>query len=512
MAQPNWKNRTLFKGDNLAVMRGMNSESVDLIYLDPPFNTNRIFSAPMGSPAAGQSFDDMWGLSEEDEAWLAMIRPKHPAVANVAELAAFTHRTQKLSMKSYLAFMAVRLIEMHRILKPTGSIYLHCDDTANAYLRLIMDAIWGHKNRRNEIVWHRTGGRSDARKYGRVTDRIFFYAAPGYKWNNQFVPHQEGWEESRHPYSDYRGRWRPVTLTGADTRRGESGESWRGFNPGDIGRHWSTPTQGAMSVFIRENGIPDWPHGYPSVLQRLDVLEENGFIHFGRDGMSRPTLKFYAAASRGVALGDVWTDIQNVKGGSKERTGWKTQKPLALLNRIIQASSDEGDIVFDPFCGCATTCVAAEALGRQWVGIDIDEGAQTQVIERLQQAADAGALLGGGVLNDVVLWMHSTDTGRMLTKLRRTDQGGELRGQELKDFLWSLYGRQREKCVGCNKSKDFDSLTMDHIIPQNFGGNTVAENLQLLCLKCNSSKGNRPMEYLLAKNDDIRQKVARQRF
>ena len=437
MAQPNWKNRTLFKGDNLHVMRGMNSESVDLIYLDPPFNTNRIFSAPMGSKAAGASFDDAWTLTAQDEAWLEMIRPKYPAVAGVVDMAGQIDKTKKKSMKSYLAFMAVRLIECHRILKPTGSIYLHCDPTANSYLRILMDAIWGNENRRGELVWHYKNKLRDKRKriWQSATDTIFFYTkTDGYIWNPQY-------EKLDKPKKYARIR--------------------------------------------KVNG------------KKVTVRDANGNVEY--------------VVSHEKLMDNV-LEMPMLTGG-KERTGWPTQKPLQLIDRLVLASSDEGDMVFDPFAGCATTCISAEQLGRQWVGIDIDEEAHGVVIDRLQQAADKGLLARGhNTLRDVVLFNHSTDKGKVINKLSRSDQGDELKGQALKDHMWMVWGRQQEHCVGCKKKKDYDSVTIDHIIPQDFGGNTVAGNLQLLCFRCNARKNNRPMEYLLARNEEIKQLVARQVF
>ena len=179
MSGPNWSNRTLWTGDNLDIMRGMNSESVDLIYLDPPFNSNRTYSAPIGSEAAGAAFKDTWTLSDVDEAWHGEIADREPTLYAIMDAAGLSHGK---SMQSYLVFMAVRLLEMRRILTGEGSIYLHCDDTAGHWLRVLMDGIFGKSAFRNEIVWKRIGNHNDAGRFGRTGDRLLFYGAEYPAW------------------------------------------------------------------------------------------------------------------------------------------------------------------------------------------------------------------------------------------------------------------------------------------------------------------------------------------
>ena len=236
----NVKNRTVFEGNNLDILRGINTGCVDLIYLDPPFNSNRTYSAPIGSEAAGASFKDAWTLDDIDEAWHGEIADREPGLYRVIESAELSHGK---GMKSYLIFMAVRLLEMKRVLKDTRSIYLHCDPTASHYLKLIMDAIFGVKNFRNEIVWRRSNAHSKiTRQYGPIHDIILFYSK-----TNKFVfhpgtrPYSRAYIDSRFTKKDNRGRYQTNYLTGPGIRFGESGKEWRQFDPSKASRHWAIP-------------------------------------------------------------------------------------------------------------------------------------------------------------------------------------------------------------------------------------------------------------------------------
>ena len=353
----NWKNRTMWTGDNLDIMRGMNSESVDLIYLDPPFNSNRNYSAPIGSKAAGAAFKDTWTLDDVDVAWHGEIAEQNTAVYSIIDASALAHGS---SMKSYLIMMAVRLMEMKRLLKQTGSIYLHCDPTASHYLKMLMDGISGRNNFKNELTWKRTSSHSDAKRYASVSDRLLFYASEGATWHTQHLPLREAYVARDYRHTDENGRYRVDNLTGPGLSDGESGESWKGYNPGQSGRHWSAPKTGGYAQWIEDKLIPGYKE-IKGVHARLDALFNAGLIDWTQEGY--PRLKRYLAASKGEAVSDFIGDIQNVNNRSKEHVGYPTQKPLALLDRIIKASSNEGDVVLDPFAGCATACVAAERLG-----------------------------------------------------------------------------------------------------------------------------------------------------
>ena len=370
MPEPNFLNRTLWTGDNLDILRGMNDGCVDLIYLDPPFNSNRDYEAPIGGKAEGASFKDRWSMSDVKEVWHGEIAEQNPALYEVVRAAGIAHGKR---MKGYLIWMAARLLEMERVLKPTGSIFLHCDDTAGAYLRMTMDAIFGQANFVNELAWRRTKGRSDAKKFGRVLDTILYYRmSDEFTWNTQYLPHDPDYVKRAYRNEDERGRWQSDQLTASGLREGESGEPWRGVDPGAKGNHWRTPTQGGMNDWIVQNDIiPGWPDAYPSILARLDALDAAGLVHWPASGKGMPRLKRYLASTRGNACESAIWDIGKVEDNDAQNVDYPTQKPIALIQRLIAAASNPGDLVLDPFAGCATACVAAEQLGRQWVGIDL---------------------------------------------------------------------------------------------------------------------------------------------
>jgi site-specific DNA-methyltransferase (adenine-specific) len=297
-------------------------------------------------------------------------------------------------MMAYLAMMAPRLVELHRVLKPTGSLYLHCDPTASHYLRMLLDGIFGAENFRNEIIWRRSGSHNSAKRNGPIHDTIFFYTkTKEYKWNKIYRPYLKGYVESFFNDEDGKGKFRSQTLTGSGTRKGESGKIWRGFDPTAKGRHWAFP--GALA---EELGIE-----HLSQHEKLDYLADNGFLAKTVDGL--PEYRQYLHTSKGVLSQDIWayqpytngclqgTDDcidQDVKWlekrGGDEKLGYDTQKPQALLERIIQASSKPGDIVLDPFCGCGTTIHAAQKLGRQWIGVDVTYLAINLIKRRLKDA------------------------------------------------------------------------------------------------------------------------------
>ena len=486
MNKPNWVNRTIWTGDNLDIMRGMNSESVDLIYCDPPFNSNRTYSAPIGSQAAGAAFKDTWSLSDIDEAWHGEVAEAEPALYAVIDAASIAHGK---GMKSYLIMMAARLLEMRRLLKPTGSFYLHCDPTASHYLKLTCDAVFRQTNYRNEIVWKRTSSRSDAKGFGRIHDVILLYnKSKTFIWNRVYQDHDPEYVKRfyRHDDGDGRGRWRSADLTASGPRNGESGEPWRDFDPNMRGNHWRTPTQGGMADYIREHNIIDrWPDAYPSVHQRLDALDAAGLIHWPEKEGGMPALKRYLSSTQGNTACDMITDINPLAASSKEKVGYPTQKPLALLDRIICASSNPGDMVLDPFCGCATACIAAEIRGREWAGIDLSEKAAELVLMRADRELGADIAQGSTLFR----LTHRQDIPK------RTDQG---KLPSYRTHKHVLFGRQEGRCNGCQFAFPFVNYHVDHVIPRAKGGTDHLDNLQLLCGACNSLKGDRPHEWLIA--------------
>ncbi len=386
----------LYTGDNLYVLSGMNSESVDLIYLDPPFNSKRIYSAPIGSKSSGASFKDIWTWNDVDEAYLERMVGDYPQLVRLIEAVENIHGR---AMMSYLTFMAQRVLEMHRVLKSTGSLFLHCDPVASHYLKLILDTTFGKQNFKNEIVWSYKSGGSGKRWFSRKHDTIFFYAK-----NMSDAIFNVIKEKS------YNREMKPYRFKGVREHQDEVG--------------WHTL----------------------------------------------------------VNMKDVW-QVDMVGRTSSERTGYPTQKPLELLRRVIEAGSNKGALVLDPFCGCATTCVAAQQLGRRWIGIDVEAKSADIVVQRLSDDA--------GLFSDFV---HLTDPPTR-TDIEAIDLAKPKNKREVKERLGQEYGRT---CNGCGMD-NWDNLEVDHIVPRARGGQHVYENYQLLCGNCNRIKGDRPMEYLVAK-------------
>ena len=355
-----WINK-LYYGDCLTIMRDMPLASVDLIYLDPPFNSNREYNAiykdETGRPLPDQieAFCDLWELDEERERSLRHMPVLMRETGIPDEVAEFWRiwmnalRKTQPRLLAYLSYMVERLLVMKGLLRPTGSIYLHCDPTASHYIKAMLDAIFGHENFRGEIIWKRTSAHSSARRPGPVHDTLLLYSVTGsYIWNTVHQAYDTTYVETFYPHEDPDGkRWSRADLTGAGIRRGETGNPWRGIDITAKGRHWSNP---------------------PS---HLDKLDAEGRIHWPKKSGGMPRMKLYLDDQPGVPLQDIWTDIRPIHNLASERMGYATQKPVTLLERIIRASSKSGDVVLDPFCGCATTMEAAHGLGRKWVGIDI---------------------------------------------------------------------------------------------------------------------------------------------
>ena len=483
VATRNFAHQTVWTRDNLEVLRGMNSDSVDLIYLDPPFNSGKQWSAPIGSAAAGAAFKDTWTLSDVDLAWHGEIAERHPALYAIVDAAGLAHGKP---MKAYLIYMGVRLMEMKRVLAPTGSIYLHCDDTAGAYLRTAMDAVFGRRNFRNEIVWRRATSHNDPGRYGRITDSILYYAGDGATWNGEAIatPKDEAQLAAAYPSRDARGRYRADNMTGPGHGAASGSPSTRPWGRYDVharGRVWSVPKTGAYAEWIERAVIPGY-RAIEGVHERLDALDAAGLIHHPKTGFW-PGLKRYAAADRGNQPQNLFLEpsgFTNFSGG-KERVGYPTQKPLALLERIVRASSNEGDMVLDPFCGCATACVAAEKLERQWAGIDVSPKAAELVRSRLR--GELGLFYRGE---------HRTDVPE------RTDRGA-VPPYNADVNKRRLYGEQEGVCNGCRVLFPYRNLTVDHVVPRSKGGADALANLQLLCAACNSAKGAGTHAELIAK-------------
>ena len=386
---------TLFFGDNLDVLRNhIADHSVDLIYLDPPFNSdasyNVLFKAPDGKGSQSQitAFEDSWHWCQASEVALdEVVNSGRTEAANM--LLAMKKLLRESDMMAYLAMMSVRLIELHRTLKDTGSIYLHCDPTASHYLKIIMDAIFSPGHYVNEIIWKRYGAHNDAgqgsKHFGRVHDTILFYSKSDRRhWTPLFRPLDE--------------HYAAATYRLVDEATGE--------------RFTTTPLTGPGGA---ENGNPvfDW-NGHIRAWRynrhRMQALHDEGRLHYSRTGYARQ--KLYLKDSKGVPLQSIWTDVVSLSGAHRERLNFATQKPLALLERIVSASSRPGDMVLDPFCGCGTSVHAAHRLERRWIGIDITPLAVDLISRRLNAAFPGIALDVRGIPRDLdgarALWRRDT--------------------------------------------------------------------------------------------------------
>ena len=381
------QNRTLIRGDNLEEMRTLPDACIDLIATDPPFNSKRDYFVPFRDEHGREpdtlvrAFTDTWTWGDAaEEAYNELLVDVGGQVGNTIEgLRKFLNETP---MMAYLVMMGIRIVEMHRLLKDTGSLYLHCDPSASHYLKIVLDAVFGPKNFRNEVVWQRTSARNDSKSFGRVHDIILFYSKNQQAiWNSVYTEHNPEYLERFYRYEDERGRYQVGDLNAAGIRQGESGQPWRGVNPTAVGNHWRAPRREAWPEGVQP------PENYESlsVHERLEALDANGLIYWPPKGKV-PRFKRYLSTSKGRRIHDVITDINPLSGQAKERTGYPTQKPIELYKRIIAASSNEGDLILDPFCGCGTTLMASEELNRHWIGIDLTYlaiGAVRQQFERL---------------------------------------------------------------------------------------------------------------------------------
>lgn len=361
----------LYFGDNLNILRDhIPSESVDLIYLDPPFNSKRNYNVYLNTPKGHQSdaqitaFEDTWSWNEQAEAEYAeIVRGSNTDVSDLIQ--SFRRFLHESDMMAYLVMMTNRLLELHRVLKPTGSLYLHCDPTASHYLKIVLDNVFGADNFLGEIIWRRTSSHVSTIKWPRIHDVILSYSKnlPLCVFNPQKTSADENWIKREYRFEDERGRYMVDNLTAAGTTNGPSGQPWRGVDPKKVGagRHWRY------------------------VPETLDKLDSEGRIYWPTKGVY-PKLKQYLSESGGKSTGDLWDDIPVLGRTSAERLGYPTQKPVALLERIINASSNPGDVVLDPFCGCGTAVHASQKLGRQWIGIDITHLAIHLVEHRLKDA------------------------------------------------------------------------------------------------------------------------------
>ena len=457
----NFENRTLYHGDNLAFLRGMNSETIHLVATDPPFNKSKDFHATPDSLARGASFQDRWSWRDDiHDEWLLEIQREHPEVWSVISNA---KRVYGYDMAAFLCFMAVRLLEMRRVLRADGSLYLHCDRTASHYLKGLLDAVFGAKQFRNEVVWRSTSAHSDSKRFGANTETILFYTK-GNSWT---------WNPIYEPYDDkYKARFR---FTDPDERAyTDDNLTAKGLSGGGYEYEY----KGARSLWR----VP---------LESMRRLDEEGRLHFTNRGGIR--LKRYLDEMPGRPVQQLWADIDPINSQARERTGFPTQKPIALYERIIRASSNEGDFVLDPFAGCATTPIAAERLGRQWVGMDIWNGALAVVQQRME---DNRQLLAepNPQIHYLTTPPNRSDTGESAVLEIRTPTGrGRTRHTPPRQQHGSLLLDVGAFCQGCGRDYSFDPrvLEVDHIRPRSDGGSDAYDNLTLLCPPCNRAKLDR---------------------
>ena len=416
---PKNNEKILYIGDNLPIMLGMESDMVDLIYTDPPFKTETFRKGKTEK----HSFTDTWSDVQVDFAHAINLKFQYPEMWRMICLA---ERIHSPAMHSYLAFMAPRLVQIHRILKPTGSLYLHCDPNANSYLRMLLDCVFGENNMRNEIIWHyKTSSSKSDKHFIKNTDSIWLYA-----------------KSKRHTINVQKEPWTDKTLV-----------KWQTDDAGRIYR-----TNAGKRYYIDPEG------------KRMD---------------------------------NVWNITLSSR--SKERTGYNSQKPLALVNRVIKASSNEGDLVMDPFCGCATTCMSAAGLRRRWIGIDQNEEAIAIFRDRL-----AGDLTTFAF--DTNMPADAKLQKPIAIPKRKVSGYEKISKKKAKLILVRAdYGTYNHTfCKGCLDKIDEKHLTVDHILAQNKGGLDEIENLQLLCTTCNSKKGTNDMDFLYRVLDDEKRQLRNQ--
>ena len=391
-------NRGVYIADNIYFLKSLNDECIDLVCIDPPFAKNETFGRknqrdkdPLKPPLTDAertnefrlladwgiqnktdaekagidwpetAYQDFWNWGKDvHESWLLELQENYEPIAALIEVTRHTHSD---STAAYLCYMAIRLIEIRRILKPTGSLYLHCDHTANGYLRQLLDAVFAPDNFKAEIIWGRSPGRNTGNKWGNTHDSILQYTKTD----------APTWRPIHSAAANIKPTRVPLTAAGI-TRTGESGQPWRGYNPTEIGRHWGVPRTGELADWIHNNAIPGFKE-IESIKERLDALAEAGLIHWSTG--NTPSILRPPEADIGVKVNDIWTDIKLLSPSSNERAGYPTQKPVALAERIIKASTNPGDVVLDCFAGCAYVAVAAERLQRQWVACDIQPRAWT---------------------------------------------------------------------------------------------------------------------------------------
>ena len=549
-------NRNLFISDNLNLLEQLDNESIDLICIDPPFAKNQTWVGTLRPPLSDEEreqelatladwgirdraaaaregiewpdgengaakFQDIWRWEDDvHEEWLDRIKSEHKPLNRVIKTTRHTHGEDTAA---YLTYMAIRLIEMHRVLKSTGSLYLHCDPTASHYLKTLMDGIFGRENFQNEIVWVLSPKSLGARRFPRGHDVILMYSKTDERvWNPQYLPHDSKYLKGfRH--KDAHGRWMPDNLSGGRAGSESAYEAFRGQLPPE-GRAWAPPVRSRFP----ESAASMLPDTYEdmSPLDKCYALDDAGLIYWSKSG--RPSYKKYLSTLKGNPVTDTFGDITLLGPSSKERTGYPTQKPAALAERIIKASTNPGDIVLDCFAGCAYVPVAAERNGRQWIACDISPRALT--VLRRQFVKFRYAINGERQGDDPALIADADVTVRSPKDLpQRTDKDPEpatrtkplpprkfkvpsslIPEKEMLEFLLELSGYMAWCCGFANRMPDgrivrtTNNFHLDHISPKSKEGTSNhITNRAPMCTSHNIRKSNRGV--LLA---DYRQEIA----
>lgn len=452
-------------------MRGLNTNSVDLIYLDPPFNSDEDY----GDPLSGDGhFKDKWTLKDVDHFEHGEIAEANEAAYKAIDAAG---ACQDKKTKAYLIFMAVRIMEMKRVLKSdTGHIFLHCDDAAGHHLRNLMDAVFGMNAYRGTIIWQRTPrGNSAKKKFRRNADFILHYMMKKSKFKTQYLAPDPKYVEENFTCEDERGLYQPISM--------------------------GAPANAKVDYFYDWNGFEAPETGWRYKRESMQELEDQGLIHYptDKDGnldySKRLRKKHYVEDYKGAKAMTVWTDIPPLQKKDAEFLDYPTQKPRKLLERIIKSATKQEDLVFDPFCGCATTLVAADGIGRRWIGCDISPLAVDKLYHRLTKDESKGKKNKDAVkplLTEVIVFdvRDKDETGRRLKQKDplpgRTDDSV---GFVKRDIKHRLYGEQEGYCFGCWHHHPFRIMELDHKNPKKQGGQDVESNFQLLCAPCNSDKG-----------------------
>ena len=535
-------NRTIFISDNLPFLRALDTESIDLVVIDPPFGKRQTFTGNLRPPLTSDEnrverelmeswgvhnpktaydlgleypdqegttakFQDIWKFQERIyEDWMDALKNACPAAWWLIQSTRYTHSD---NIAAYIAFMVERMIEVKRVLKPTGSVYLHCDHEANAYLRQMMDAVFGQSCFRNEVAWKRTGSHGGAKGWGPIHDTLLFYSKSAkYTWNRTYQEYDAEYIEKYYRHKDERGEFRLVTLTGAGTRRGDSGDSWRGVNPTSSGRHWAVPRTALQNAYPNRTDLDGL-----TTQEKLDLLDDASLIYWPPRGKV-PQQKRYLDEGRGVPIQDVITDIRAIGSHAKERTGYPTQKPQALARRIIEASSNPGDLVLDCFAGCAYVPVAAEQTGRRWIACDMSPRAWTVIRRQFSKQPDLRIVTEGeyaegeGVLSvlgdDRIIRVRGPEQlpERTTPDVQQSAMVNELpeikfkqRPVEDDKQIWDAFvdewGTECWYC-GTEKAHDRRELQLDHVEPNRKDGtNDDCWNRALACVACNGDKSDK---------------------